>query len=456
MTPRVVLLITAVCAGINAVIFAVGAPCYLLDFSELCNYPCQHDCEAALGLARYGELVRVDDPTQPFVTWPPVWGFVLYPFLALTNESSVLGGVVLNILILYGSALLVGHLVENDVRGYGIWAMMLVLFNPNAIAIAHLPRGETANAALIAVAFVILFYYLQRRNLRLALALGVVLGFATLFRPNTQYLVVLLPIVLATLVFLGGFRRWPARPFLHGVAALVAAAAVMSPWLYYMTVNGQTLRLASYDKEYEYFSKNVGVIDSYRQGLSMIVPTMEPYLARENTELVAATSEWDQLDRNEQVKRRLAFARHVFFSQDPADYVVPVIHSAARFFLTGGEGYLNLSLKLEGDLADPDSRVTRVGLVVTEILGKGFALATRVLGLLGVIYLIWRRDYAVLALILGAAAYFMGTALLVGFSRFRLQVDVPLLVLATYGLAYVGQRWQNRKSRSEAISPLRS
>lgn len=443
---RIFWTLTTLFVAINAAILTFGTPCYLLSYTDACNHPCQFDCRAALGLLRHGSLVSFADPTQPFVIWPPGWGFVLYPFLWMSGGASVLGGVLINILSLYGLSLLARRVVEEEMPGYGMWAMAIVLFNPNAIGLSQLARGDTFFAFTIGVAFVALIYYGRNNRFRTALFVGGLLGLSLMLRANSQYLVLVLPIALVSISFFSRTTRWPYRQFGHGVAASLIAALIALPWLLYMSSNGQGMRLISYSKEHGYIADNIGAMEASRTGLRLFeVPRIGDFRAsyeiREEAALRERIRNWDELSVVDQDRARVNYARRYFFSYPLVEYLAPVTYSVARFFLSGGEGYLNLIFNLEGELAGPDTLGSRVSLTATEIVAKGFAISMRILGLLGIVYLIRRRNYGLLLLILGTVSYFMATTLVSGWSRFRLPAEVPLLILATYGIAFV-RRWR--------------
>jgi hypothetical protein len=71
-------------------------------------------------------------------------------------------------------------------------------------------------------------------------------------------------------------------------------------------------------------------------------------------------------------------------------------------------------------------------------LALAFSISLRLLGLLGLIFLIKRRQYALLALVAALISYYVLVPLGVGRPRFRLPFEAPLTLLAIYGLAWIG------------------
>ncbi len=455
-------ILTAVFVIANLAILIFGASCHLMGSAEYCRYPCQHDCDLALGLLRHGGLVDIQDSTKPFLDWPPAWGLVLYVFLWLSGGVSLLGGVLVNLIALFISAVVVRRVVDLELPGYGNWAMGIILFNPNAIGLAHQVRGETFFAFLIALAFVAMIYYFRKDKIWTAVIVGVLLGISLLVRPNSQYLVLVLPIVLAAITLFSGFRLWPVRQVLHGLLATGLAILIASPWLIFMAGHEQSYRLATYDNEYGYFIDNIGVIEAYRTGRdaadgSAFTNVLEgkkedqEFVADMETQLANQIENWATLSNAKKDQERIRFSRRHLFSYSLDDYLLPIGMSITRFFFTGGEGYLNVALGLERGGPDPyPPGGNTVARGFTEILSKGFAVVMRVLGLIGLIYLLRTRKYGLALLTVGAISYFMATSLFVGWSRFRLPAEVPLLILATFGVAYVKELWSRRRGKAIA------
>jgi len=178
-----------------AFILTIGEKCYDWASRGLCEYPCQHGCDLALGMLEHGAFVSASLPDQIFTAWPPLYAFFVFPFFWAGDGHSLLLAVIVQAVLVFAVGLLLRRAVDMYFPGFGLLIMGLFIFNPNVFAIALVPKADTIFALTLALAFVSLLYYLKDgRGWRVALA-GALIDVATLIRPTAQYLGVLLPIV---------------------------------------------------------------------------------------------------------------------------------------------------------------------------------------------------------------------------------------------------------------------
>ena len=74
--------------------------------------------------------------------------------------------------------------VELHLPRYGDLAMAFIIFNPSALGLVHLPKGDMLHAFFITAALVCLAFYLRTKSLWPVLSAGLVLGLACLVRPH--------------------------------------------------------------------------------------------------------------------------------------------------------------------------------------------------------------------------------------------------------------------------------
>ena len=167
-----------------------------------------------------------------------------------------------------------------------------------------------------------------------------------------------------------------------------------------------------------------------------------------DAQLKLTVPNWDALSVSEKAKERVALGRsHLLSSYPPRDFIYLFATSVTRFFVTGGEGYFFDLLKLNYEDHNAEELVpledSTPAIIAIKGVTKGYAILARLLGLLGIYWLVREKQYSILVLCTAPVLYFMVISVFEGYSRFRLPVEVPLALLATFGVAYL-LSWRNR------------
>ena len=400
---------------------------------------------AALALLQHGAFVNPIEPTQPYTSWPPGFPLFMVPFLVLEGAGHVYSMLAVFVAMHVAIGLVVRRIVDGALPGYGDVAFALVLFNPNLIAMAFHNDADHLYAFLATLSFAALFAYMRRPRLSVALAAGLFLGAATLVRPVTQFLIPLLPVAVPLLLLAQGKLRW-RRDCAAGFVAGLAAAAVVMPWAAHMVRAGEGLTIAGSGSQALFFEENIAMIET-ENGIVDPDVTYHDVRSRVSAErevaLGASVAGWEDLSIVEKSRLRKAFMVEYTLSReyDWTVWAMATARSWVRTLASGGEGDLML---LFGMPKGGDG----VSTAVLNAAATGFSVALRILGLLGIIELLRRREYGVLLLLVGVAAYFAAAHLAVGRPRFRAAIEAPLLVLAMYGLT-----WMRAKAMRFAAAP---
>jgi 4-amino-4-deoxy-L-arabinose transferase-like glycosyltransferase len=442
----IVLAMAAAYFSMAAFILTIGEKCYDWASRGLCEYPCQHGCDLALGMLEHGAFVSASLPDQIFTAWPPLYAFFVFPFFWAGDGHSLLLAVIVQAVLVFAVGLLLRRAVDMYFPGFGLLIMGLFIFNPNVFAIALVPKADTIFALTLALAFVSLLYYLKDgRGWRVALA-GALIGVATLIRPTAQYLGVLLPIVIFLMVWVGPSSKGLLRALVHGLGGTALAIAVVFPWMIHLNNQGIGYRIMPPESEYIFLSDTIGTMEAHLAGFGYgdrhIILT-----DKFDAQLKSTIPNWDTLSDSEKARERVALGRSHLLSYPPREFIYPLGRSVVRFFVTGGEGYFFDLLKLnyEDQTATELVRLeeSTPAIIAIKWISKGYAVLLRLLGLLGVIWLVQNKQYSVLVLCTAPVLYFMAITVFEGYSRFRLPVEVPLALLATFGVAYL-LSWRNR------------
>ncbi|MBM3567346.1 MAG: hypothetical protein FJX46_01170 [Alphaproteobacteria bacterium] len=437
--------------GLSVLILALmprdcWSPVYTRDANaaaptNYCGMPCQAGCDMARSLYFKGKFVESDDETRIYTDYPPIYGVLVYASLLGTAGSSILPVLVLQVGLLLIWGLMAHWIVERHAPGWGTLAFALVAFNPNAIGIAFLPKTDLVAAVSVSAVLLCLLAYLRDHEAKWMVLAGIMFGIANNTRTAGQLLVLTLPVAMPLLVWIDGHRDRVARTAGLGLAATLIALAIQLPWLMHIYRVEGSLGMQSLRNTHQYQLTIYNVLSSQRDGLPLhqhLGDDIDPFPDSVHR---AADPSWDSLDYSERYRRRNAKLKQANAEFSWRLYPYPLAYSTLRFFFTGGEGYLYdmLDIPHERDADRPKGGPERVRFMAIKWWARGFALATQALALLGIWYL-WRSGrFALLLLCVGGIFYYYAITAMFGWSRFRLQTELPLKLLAVFGCVWLAQ-----------------
>ncbi|MHA1537433.1 MAG: ArnT family glycosyltransferase [Alphaproteobacteria bacterium] len=413
------------------------------------------------GIAKLGAFVHIDTPDKPELRRGPLYPLLIAGTVLAADKAYFRLLVPIQILLLFATAMIAARFTETLLPGYGMAALALVAFNPNALGTAHLVQSETLYALLVTLLAWAILAYCRSPGLRPAALAGLALGFSCLVRPEGQFLILALPLAMLILPSLPGpalaWRRRLAPALVAGLVALVA----ISPWLWRNHEVGHGYRLSTYESMSYYLWGSAGQIEMIASGVSE--REAEKRMAARRADFIARQGEgWKRLGEREQY-RRLAYAGLDAIRGAEAGAIARVVIAATlQFFAAGGAGDLHNLVGLEA--SNPYQKAVTGGYssyenawlaslrdsapatLAISIIALGFVVLLRILGIAGMVTLARRREWRVL-LVLGAAiAYFALVIPFYGNSRFRVGIEPLLILLALYGFS--GLREVRRRRRT--------
>jgi hypothetical protein len=122
--------------------------------------------------------------------------------------------------------------------------------------------------------------------------------------------------------------------------------------------------------------------------------------------------------------------------------VIAFAKSTGRFFIVGGEGEIHSIFGME---YQPEVNPTAFWGI--KGVAVGFTALMRIVGLVGLCYLLFRKHYRLVLICTGLIAYFWLTSLVVGRPRARVPVEPELMVLAAFGIDATYRWLRGRKAR---------
>jgi hypothetical protein len=177
------------------------------------------------------------------------------------------------------------------------------------------------------------------------------------------------------------------------------------------------------------------------------------YMAAEEARLAATVPGWDEMAMGERTRRLTASTvdYYLSFPFEPAIFANALVYSWGRFLLSSGSGYINFRL---GISEVPEER----GAAFYAVYGLThlFTFATRLLGVLGLLWLLRRRAYADSLILIVPTLFVMLTTFMVGLPRYRAAVEPEFAIFAALGLLWLFELYRRRltKPHDEQRSPL--
>ena len=403
----------------------------------------------ALALLKYGALVELDNPAISMTYRQPLFPLFDAAMLWLGGGKSLIPVILGQVVLLWITGLFSRAMVEIWLPRYGVVALALVVFNPNAVATAHLIQSDTLYSLFVTAALWAVLRYAKEPSLRPALLSGLFLGLACLVRPAAQYLVCILPLLFPLLALAGGHGRPYMGRIGQGAAAVAVAGVLVVPWMVHNAQAGKGFALSPPAMMLAYVQANVAYLEKYAAGVSLAEAERKTY-GWENGYASARGAEWAAMSAREKKNALIGDYTRALFSYDPSVIAKGYVYGWAQFFGAAGAANFHNLLGLDASSAftamrerNFDSHLGSViyalkrsspAAVVVSVTALVFVIALRGLGLMGIVWMFMRRHYAVLLACVGLIAYFAVIHLFTGNSRYRLPVEPALIFLALYGV----------------------
>jgi len=442
---------------LNLVISAVTVP----DGAEIHGGDAQSWIGPAKGLVKHGGFVDPDDPANPDLRRGPLYPLLVAGSMLAGGERYARVLVPIQVLILFVTAMIAGRFTEDLLPGYGVAALALVAFNPNALGTAHLVQSETLFAFLVTLLAWATLTYCRTPGVRAATLAGAALGLACLTRPEGQFLVILLPIAFLILPSLPGQTLDWRRRAIAAVASGVIALVAVSPWLMRNHSIGHGARLSSYESISYFMWGSVAQLEMI--GSEISEREAEHRIARRRVSFIESQgARWETLPQPERYRRLFFEAVRQLTMVESATLARTVGLATAQFYGAGGAGNFHNLLGMQS--SNPYQTSVSGGYssyweawlaailggniraVAITVVAVGLVVVLRLLGLAGLFTLTRRQEWRVGLVIVSAVAYFAFVYPFYGNSRFRIGIEPLLILLALYGFAGLRETFRRRRA----------
>jgi 4-amino-4-deoxy-L-arabinose transferase-like glycosyltransferase len=334
---------------------------------------------------------------------------------------------------------------------YALIALMLTVFNPNALLVAAEPRSDTVFAFFVVAATTAVFAFARRPGWKPALACGIMLGLATNMRPLSEYLIYILPIAFPILAVLSPAKGSPLRAFAMGIVATALAFAIVLPWMLHLQRSGEGLAMTDRDLNWQSVFDVWSGLETMETGVGDTLVTQAHYMQGRGKELAASVPGWKTLNYNEK--------SHILFKDlfpelsgfRPMTYAKVALHNWKWLLLSGGEGEWFKALGVHSQL-DRIRAERPLFFWGSKAWFIGYSLALKLLALLGIWYLVRERRYHLLIVPINLIAYVMLAHGFAGAPRYRIPFEPAIIFLAVCGLAQLSDLWRSRRGIREISS----
>jgi hypothetical protein len=402
---------------------------------------------------------RFMQDNHPLTFGPPLYSiFLSVPIFLFDIEGASSSIVIIQCILLYLTGFLSRKILlqfTNNIK-FGLLLHALIVFNPNSIITAHLVQSETLFTFLFIWSVVVAFKLITNFSFKNLIFLGVLTGLATLTRPISLYLLLLWPVfILIALVFnsqfVFNFKR--GESWLKLSVIVVIGGLIISPWYIrnyvafgevFFTSNAGAYLQAQYIQ-----LKNKGSGYTRTDAKNEHRRIFSDYLADKGESDFCLNN-----DRHWSCNNDLAQASLSAIVSEPLTvHVKTLINSWGALFFSGGASNIRNYLNFDGkDLIVNFQKNSFNGLesilslvrdmnlpyLLIFILTTVFSFISRVLGVIGVVFIIKNKEWRSYGLLLiEVVSIFTAAYLYLGQSRFRVPLEPLLMVFTVVGVLYI-------------------
>ena len=406
----------------------------------------------ALALLKYGSFVTLNNPETLMTYRGPLYPLFEAVMLWVGN-GKILSIVIGQIVLLWITGVFSGYIVALFIPRYKTIALSLIVFNPNALGIAHLIQSDTLYALFITLSvWGLAKYMLSNNKLKWGVITSIFLSISCLIRPTGQYLILLLPAIFFLVSTLYGYKKILRESIIHGVIGIIISGTILAPWMMHNQDAGWGYVLVPSNIKAIYLRDNTRWAEKIYRNISM----GEAITNVNDSKLMHISSRgkiWEKMSNKERSDDLVEYYGNKLVSYPIYVLLAGYLDSWVDFL--GGGGSVNFHNLLSIDVVKAieknqtniySSRLESVydslsnapvGAVLISFFSYFYVIIIRVLGLLGVIKIIKMKEYSLLLIVIGLITNFAMAAIFVGNSRYRLPVEIGFVILALYGLLFL-------------------
>lgn len=388
------------------------------------------------------------EPYLPYSFRPPVYHyFIAWSYWLLGGYGGVIAlqvliGSILPVLAMY----ILGFMFS---RKIAVWTGFILAVEPVSILFSTIFYSETFFMLIFFLSLLYLFSYFKEKNVLHLFFSACFLGFATLSRPTTEYL----PILVVGILFWEARTHISRETYIRAALYALTFLLTLSPWLYrnYALFGEAALSPQIGVNLYANVVPSFRAIENGTNYQKEYASLMAEGVSGPNVTNVGGDKGYTQkaidiLLQHPGTLAILAFNTELaFFTHDGMFDVLRHIGASPDKLLGKPAVFLLFS--------DPQAFLGFIAYYLTKpailiLLMRIVWYLLTVLGMIGAIrYLIREGANAYVVSALCLVAYFAAITLVLGFTinaRYRLPVEFLILPFALYGLVYLNNVWRHR------------
>lgn len=392
--------------------------------------------------------------SQPYavIERQPFFPLFLSLGLWIAGETGTWLCVIQQMILLFATAFLGSKISQFWIPKWRNGVFILILLNPIAILHAHILITETFYAFLFTLGFWLLLKGTYEKRPLFLYGFGSCLGLMSLVRPEAQFILYLTPvIVLFTHWCIHSFKKVSLSIVLSACLALGIGYAMTLPWQLYLSNQGKE-GISSGQKKLDHLSWSVTILENIKQRGNDLHDLYQNQILPESEKALRAQPNYTTMTEAEKRSFLNLYYIKRLFSYPLKTIVKGFAQSWSVIFIGTGTQYLMLLLDLKESFPqDFQHQANMIGKILDHIKQYplnfllsfvliSISLVCRILGILGVFYLLQQKKYKQILLMASPVLLISLLFLFDGNSRVRLPLEPILMIWAAYGVIYLRKK----------------
>jgi len=443
---RGILVIALLYLVLWAVILPAASDCFVYDSANHCSTNAGRTLQPLLEYLRADPGFETRTTDQIHTIYPIGYSVVLFATGGHEGAQQFLPAVLFQVLLLLLSGFLVYAIAVEFFPGLAALAFGLCIFNPNSLFVAVQPREDTIFTFLVVLAMVAAFSFIRRPGWGAAILCGVALGLSANFRPAGEYLIYMIPLMLALFGAFSGLPGAAVNGLKKGLLGAFLGWLLMVPWMAHLHSTGEEFGLTDSHGKHSWasdFRAQLADIEERRIGLKAALfqryddskrkRLLNTFNVEREQILANSVPDWGKLSERARYKLRLEDMMTQLSHFRLQTYFLAALPNWRALLISGGEGEYFKAIGLHPRLSEIRDNQP-LFFFGSKAIFIGFSLTLKVLALFGSWHLIRRRRFDILTMFSGVILYFTLLHIYHGSPRYRVPIEPVFSILAVYGL----------------------
>lgn len=383
---------------------------------------------------------------------------ILLAGILLITDNLGLVTVLLQIGFAFATGLLAGLLAERIRKDTGLLTLLFACFNPVTLLYVQSILSDLLFSFLFVAHLFFLVKVFDKLSIWPAIATGVFAGLAAVVRGNGQFLILVSPILMWLAYRTYNHQFAWKKLVLVTIISLLSSVPIVTPWLNWNMKNGNGLSFSSIFYRNYVIHENViaAVVNCKRITLGEAKQIVYKKFDFENSPNIA----WNSIEKKNLYALMAQTPLNIMGETCGVQIIPSMFKTLATFFVSSsGRSWaqmfqLDVDQRLEVNLGEDLSKYSLTAVVRGEpcvskitifwhVFSIGIIILVRIFNLIGLYYIVRKKQWYLLIPLLVYTTIFAGTAGFIGYSRFRLPLSPLLAILASLGAFEVLSQTKN-------------